>query len=298
MGSHPPAASGSSRWACVRVFKRASQLSWHHSGCPEPTQRGRGEVGAELDALECTQVRVFTYPVFFAIGAVVCPLETLTDLRKRAASVDPPGYCIWLLNAACWTYSVTCTACALPRSNLWNSANPSAPSWVKTCRHAFSRTEEPGCCQPTTRPRLRFLWRLPGDWLTRFPAQLEMMAASVISPILLFMLMPDSRVPLLTWAGEATLVPYLLHPFVLKLLRPLLAAGLRTATDGAPPEVLGTAVILETLIVPFALLGGLAAVGKALAALVQHLQKHGRGKPAADAASRSAYDELQPLSDT
>ena len=172
-------------------------------------------------------------------------------------------------------------------------------------RHGSKRAAAPfrapksqAAASPPTRPRLRFLWRLPGDWLTRFPAQLEMMAASVISPILLFMLMPDSRVPLLTWAGEATLVPYLLHPFVLKLLRPLLAAGLRTATDGAPPEVLGTAVILETLIVPFALLGGLAAVGKALAALVQHLQKHGRGKPAADAASRSAYDELQPLSDT
>ena len=47
----------------------------------------------------------------------------------------------------------------------------------------------------------------------------EMMVVMLASTSALLLWLPDRRIALLTWAGERTLLPYLLHPFLLKVLR-------------------------------------------------------------------------------
>ena len=190
--------------------------------------------GAKFDGLTWSSgewflpfgVRALTYPFFYAVGVALLPIPVLLDLQTRCAASAFTRRCMWLANGACWIYS--CVRLRLGETNLFTSASADV-------------------------------------WLSRMPMQLEMLAVSLVSTLALLLLLPNRTVPLLTWAGKHTLVPYLAHPFVLKLLRPLLGLGMQVtgARDAAPGDQ-GVAVVIETVLVPVLMLGSLAYIALSL----------------------------------
>jgi len=170
-------------------------------------------------------VRDFTYPFFFAFGAVVCPLPVLLALRQRCSSLPWLRAVIWVLNVCCWMYSIE--RLRLGGTNLFTSSTVQI-------------------------------------WLGRLPQQLEMVTVSLVSPVALLMILPDEPVPILTFAGKSTLTAYLLHPFALKLVRPLLVAYVYGLAANASPADQTLAVLLEIALVPIVMLVVLCLVGNAL----------------------------------
>lgn len=125
-------------------------------------------------------VRCLTFACFYAFGALVLPLPWLLELRRRCAASAGAQATVWLANVASWVYSLE--RLRLAGTNLVVSASPD-------------------------------------EWWRRLPMHVEMMVVMLASTSALLLWLPDRRIALLTWAGERTLLPYLLHPFLLKVLR-------------------------------------------------------------------------------
>ena len=99
----------------------------------------------------------------------------------------------------------------------------------------------------------------------------EMMVGMLASTSALLLWLPDRRITLLSWAGERTLLPYLLHPFLLKVLRGpvrsiveayVFGVGGRAFYDAPGDRALLLVVILSSI--PPALLVALAFFSSAL----------------------------------
>ena len=189
-------------------------------------------------------VRNLSYPVFFAFGVVVCPTSALLALRRRCDSIS--SRCgshawLWLLNGCFWAYSMQ--RLRLGGTNLFASAGLAT-------------------------------------WFARLPQQLEMLLVSLTSPLALLMLVPDDHRPFLTAAGDSTLSVYLLHPFALKLGRPLLTSAVTKlmATQGsASPADQTFNLLLELLFVPLTMLVSLSWLGTLLHKAARQAVRHWAG---------------------
>ena len=173
-------------------------------------------------------VRCLTYPLFWTIGRVCLPPHTLSVLHARLhASRGRACAALWLLNASCWAYSLL--RLETGGTNLFTSATPNV-------------------------------------WASRLPRSLEMVLVSLVSPVALLMLLPNRPLLLVKWTCAATLGPYLLHPFVIKLVRPPVWGLIGMAARSAPLAALCLLIALELTLVPLALLAGLGCLSSHLSA--------------------------------
>ena len=237
---------GGSVVAATLFLSLCASPIWHAIVAVAP-----GLSGARYDGLTWSSgdwfvplgVRNLSYPVFFAFGVVVCPTSALLALRQRCTSIS--SLCgsqawLWLLNGCFWAYSMQ--RLRLGGTNLFASAGLAT-------------------------------------WFARLPQQLEMLLVSLVSPLALLMLVPDGRCSFLTAAGDSTLSVYLLHPFALKLMRPLVTSAInaQATQGGASPADQTFYLLVELLLVPLIMLGSLSWVGMLLYKAARQAARHWAG---------------------
>ena len=175
-------------------------------------------------------VRCFTSTPFFVLGTYFLRPAAILEMREAAWS-------------SCWFKHLV------------------VPLNLACCVYSLFRLE--------LRGQLQFHSALPAVWLSRLPQHLELMAFCVCAPVLLLMVIPNRDLGLVTWAGRNTLIPYLFHPFLLKMMRPVWVWLTALCVNYASPGDLGILLALQQLSIPLFVFATLVASTKALGRLIR-----------------------------
>ena len=232
--NHSLGGNSSTCMAAAILINVLAPLAWSFVVAAFPVHAG----GANFEGITWSSgewfvpfgVRCFTSVPFFVLGTYYLTPSAIMEMHAAAWS-------------SCWFKQLI------------------VPLNIACCAYSLFRLE--------LRDQLHFHSASPANWLNRLPRHVELMVFCVGAPVLLLLLIPNRDLGLITWAGRNTLIPYLFHPFLLKIIRPVWIAITALCVKFVSPGDLGILLALQQLITPIVVFAILAMSTRALGLLIR-----------------------------
>ena len=232
--NHSLGGNSSTCMAAAILINVLAPLAWSFVVAAFPVHAG----GANFEGITWSSgewfvpfgVRCFTSVPFFVLGTYYLTPSAIMEMHAAAWS-------------SCWFKQLI------------------VPLNIACCAYSLFRLE--------LRDQLHFHSASPANWLNRLPRHAELMVFCVGAPVLLLLLIPNRDLGLITWAGRNTLIPYLFHPFLLKIIRPVWIAITALCVKFVSPGDLGILLALQQLITPIVVFAILAMSTRALGLLIR-----------------------------